>query len=381
MATQDITALFFDQEEIPMALLFGPETVVPGRRCAISSMGANFDRTQVLEALKTMFPSHLQVIIWKSASNEPVSLDSMSFEEMEQAVAFKARGEACTIVGDSLLEYNNLKAQYSSAINESERIGVLNLMKNLLFPSIFANLAANALKSYGTFTDTSTGLAMCLLDYRKLFTVDQARVQAIQNRINRALARAALPRIQDESKLSAKEAEEEISLSELAEPVQAPTKAPSLPDRTPSGKIRRKISDPSSSSSSSHHSPSSSEVEYPVEGCHTDSEKEDLSDGNDTPIVIRTAPALSHMSSQPKEASQPIPRKKLRKSKSKKSKKHRKSEKSQPKKTRVSSKKSKKHRSRKAKKALPPSSSSSEDNSQSESEESVQESAPVDQVF
>ena len=79
MASQDITALFFDQEEIPMALLFGPETVVPGRRCAISSMGANFDRTQVLEALKTMFPSHLQVIIWKSASNEPVSLDSYVF--------------------------------------------------------------------------------------------------------------------------------------------------------------------------------------------------------------------------------------------------------------------------------------------------------------
>ena len=100
-----------------------------------------------------------------------------------------------------------------------------------------------------------------------------------------------------------------------------------------------------------------------MEGCHTDSEKEDLSDGNETPIVIRTAPALPHMSSQPKEASQPIPKKKLRKSKSKKSKKHKKSEKSQPKKTRVSSKKSKKHRSRKTKKALPSLSSSSDDNS------------------
>ena len=60
------------------------------------------------------------------------------------------------------------------------------------------------------FSNTSTGLAMhmCLLDYRKLFTVDQARVQTIQNRINRSLARAALPRIQEESKLSAREAEE-----------------------------------------------------------------------------------------------------------------------------------------------------------------------------
>ena len=91
-------------------------------------------------------------------------------------MAFKARGEACTIVGDSQLEYNNLKAQYSLTINASERIGVLILMKNLLFDAIFANLAANALKSYRTFSNSSTGLAMCLLDFRKLFTVDQARV-------------------------------------------------------------------------------------------------------------------------------------------------------------------------------------------------------------
>ena len=107
-------------------------------------------------------------------------MESMSFEEMELAVAFKAKGEACNIVGDSQLEYNNLKAQYNSAINESERVGVLLAMKNLLHNAIFQNLAANALKSYGTFTDESTGLAMCLLDYRKLFTVNQARVQAIQ---------------------------------------------------------------------------------------------------------------------------------------------------------------------------------------------------------
>ena len=76
---------------------------------------------------------------------------------------------------DSQLEYNNLKAQYNSAINEPERIGVLGIMKKSVFWCYFlANLAANALKSYGPFTDTSTGLAMCLLDYRKLFTVDQA---------------------------------------------------------------------------------------------------------------------------------------------------------------------------------------------------------------
>ena len=107
MAASDITALFFDQEEVPMALLFGPETIDPGRRCAISSMGGSFDRVQALEALKAMFPSNLQVIVWKSDTNEPISPDSMTFDEMELAVAFRARSEACNIRGDSQLEYNN----------------------------------------------------------------------------------------------------------------------------------------------------------------------------------------------------------------------------------------------------------------------------------
>ena len=79
-------------------------------------MGGNFDRVQALEALKAIFPSNLQVIVWKSATNQPISWESMSFEEMELAVAFKAKGEACNIVGDSQLEYNNLKANITQLL-------------------------------------------------------------------------------------------------------------------------------------------------------------------------------------------------------------------------------------------------------------------------
>ena len=62
MEAADITAVFFAMEEVHTALLFGPEAIVPGRRCAITSLGATFDRAQVLEDLKTLFPSHLQII-------------------------------------------------------------------------------------------------------------------------------------------------------------------------------------------------------------------------------------------------------------------------------------------------------------------------------
>ena len=132
MEVPDIIAVFFAQEAAPMALLFGPECVVPGRRVAISCLETNFDRVKVLEALKTLFPSQMQVIVWKTASNEAISLESMDFEEMEMATAYKAAGEATNLLGNSQEEYNILKVQYSSAEGDSERTGVLQQMKNLL---------------------------------------------------------------------------------------------------------------------------------------------------------------------------------------------------------------------------------------------------------
>ena len=137
MEVSDITAVFFAQEEAAMALLFGPECVVPRRRVAISCLGPNFDRVKVLEALRTLFLSHSQVIIWKSATNEALTMGNMTFDEMEIAVAYKASSESSNLLGDSQEEYNNLKAQYSSALNDLERVGVLQLMKNMFFTQCY----------------------------------------------------------------------------------------------------------------------------------------------------------------------------------------------------------------------------------------------------
>ena len=93
-----------------------------------------------------------------------------------------------------------------------------------LHSAVLQNLATNALLSFGTFTETSTGLAMCLLDFRKLFTTDQSKLQPIQNRINRAIAHSALPRVQDDAKPSAKPSEN-AKLNEEPAPSQASAKS------------------------------------------------------------------------------------------------------------------------------------------------------------
>ena len=54
-----------------------------------------------MEALKTLFPSHIQVIVWKSAHNDPISIESYTFEGMEAAIAFN-------LLGDSQEEFETL---------------------------------------------------------------------------------------------------------------------------------------------------------------------------------------------------------------------------------------------------------------------------------
>ena len=287
---------------------------------------------------------------------------------MEAAIAFKARGEACNLLGDSQEEFDILKLQFSSALNESERVGVLQQMKTLLYNAVLQNLAANALKEFGSYLDESTTLRMCLLGFRKLFSVNQSRVQPIQNRINRALARVSLPRIEDDSKPSAHDDSNEVSSARKS------GSTAKLPDRAPSGRLRKQISDRSSSSSSVHES-SSSEVQFPYscEGARTDSEQEVASDGNITPIVVNLAPAKQIQS-------KPIPKKSKKSKKDGKSKKS--SSKAQPKKTRVSHKMSKKHKSRKPKyHSSFQSLGSSSDHSDSDSHGDAPDILPVAPVY
>ena len=240
------------------------------------------------------------------------------------------------------------------------------------------NLASNSLKSFGIFYQPSLDVKLCVLDYRKLFTMDKSKKQSIQTRINRTLARANLPRIKDDSKMSAEESKAVQDDPNYASQLSAQSKQISTVakpgSRAPSGRIRKQIVDPSSSSKTKPES--SSSVEHPLEVQRTDTEQE--SDGNTTPIILQTVPA-PFAEAQPKDAVAPISTKANKSKKNKKSKKS--CAESQPKKTRVSGRKSKKSNSNKSKKHVHLSSSSSAD-SGSESEDKASEPGDnIDQVF
>ena len=110
---------------------------------------------------------------------------------------------------------------------------MLQMMKNLLYDATLQNLATNSLKEFGSNLQEYTNLRMCLLGFRKLSSVNQSRVQPIQNRISRALARAFLPKIENDSKPSAPDAKDDSNDTSAARKSSSTAK---LPDRAPSGR-------------------------------------------------------------------------------------------------------------------------------------------------
>ena len=379
MAHTDIVAIFSASEDRPMAPLFGSNVVVHGKRVLISALGANFDRVDVLQALRELIVDQKQLIVWKSSTLEPLSLDMMTFEEIEAATQFKATNESSSILGDSILEYNNLKAQYLSATNDQEQAGVLNLIKELSFNATLENLAANALKGFGSFMHEPSGIRVFLLDNRKLYTFDQARVKTISNAISKENARLAKLSAQDETKMDSDSA-----------------KKPKSTKRKAKKSSHNKIA-PEDDQNEDDSGDSTSSVSIPCEGTHTDSEEDEQFSGNNTPIlaeeksVARAATPIppsfnigSVFSSTSRTADFQAQSKQKQKKLKKKDKKPRVSKpKKQPKK---SSKKNKKSKARKHKKHSSRhrvSSSSSESASEDYSSESSSssKSSSSDQVF
>ena len=160
-----------------------------------------------------------------------------------------------------------------SANNDQEQAGVLSAIKTLCFNATLENLASNALKGFGSFQHEPSGVRVFLLDNRKLYTFDQARVRNIANNIAKENARAAQLSEQDERKM----------------PSQKPK----------SSKKKSKKVVKSKSGSECEEEPellrysSSSSVSIPCEGAHTDSEEELQQEGISTPVITGEAATKS----------------------------------------------------------------------------------------
>ena len=267
MASDDCVAAFSAQIEAPLAPYYGSDLVVMGKRILMSQFSSNFDRHLVEEALQQLFPAHAQLVLMPSSDGSPLSLERMSYDQILEAVEFTVRNETYGIVSiEKRIELENLKAQYDSATNSQEKDGCLDLIRDLIHSSVLSLLSNCNLKGFGSYLDNQSGFQMLLLDNRKTYTADQGKVKAIAARIKRTKDRANL-------------------------------KSTKLPARSPSGKLRKQISDSDTDSSQA----SSTTLDVSCHGKHTSSDSE-----FEEQVPTKAASALQEGSAQ-LPASQPGP--------------------------------------------------------------------------
>ena len=154
----------------------------------------------VLEFLQATFPDKRQIILIPSSNGDNSSLDSYSFEALEQIVHFKPQVESASIIHDGNRQgYESLRGDYLAA-NDAERPSFLVFIKDFVHQELFENISSNIHKGFASWTAADVG-PLLLINNRKVYSTDQSKCRAMINRARKNIntqARAKLASTQRE---------------------------------------------------------------------------------------------------------------------------------------------------------------------------------------
>ena len=255
MASDDCSAFFSASEDVPILHYYGVEVLTMAKKISIAALGKKFSKMDIEEFLKDTYKSNKQLVLTPYYGGLAKTLYDLSFEELEELVFFKPSGETSSIIGDhNRNEYNSVRMDYIQA-SANEKPSCLVLLKEFVLAASLENLAANINKGFASYYNPVDQQQLLLLDNRKIYTMDKTKIRTLELKINKE--EAARKKSQDRAALP--------PTSELSDHQELPSKR------------QRKQVDYAEESGDS-----SSSVEYPVIGAHTDDEDED---GNLTPIL------------------------------------------------------------------------------------------------
>ena len=168
--------------ELAMLHFRGNDLVVGGKVLAISELLNKVNYVELKDYLLELFPSKDQLFLLPSSSSEDFTLSKLSVEQIKSVIFKKQSNEVRAIVaGDFKLDYDTLKASFLS-VEEEEQSCLRNKIRDFAHKHILEVIAANALKRFGTYVDPTSNKRLLLLDNKKVFTTDKARVKAAANR-------------------------------------------------------------------------------------------------------------------------------------------------------------------------------------------------------
>ena len=200
MASNDCDATFAALPAAPILHYWGIEIVTPAKKFSVASFLQKHSKMDVLEFLQATFRDKRQIILIPSSNGDNSSLDSYSFETLEQIVHFKPQVESSSIIHDGNRQgYESVRGGYLAA-SEAEKPSFLVLIKDFVHHELFENISSNIHKGFASWTAADVG-PLLLLNNRKVYSIDQNKCKATINREKRnrnTQARAKLPSVQRE---------------------------------------------------------------------------------------------------------------------------------------------------------------------------------------
>ena len=284
MSSNAINEMIAASSDVPILHFYGLEIITLAKRINISSLKLKGSKMDIEEWLKDSFGNKKQIILAPYAGGSAHSLDTLPFEDLEHLAVFKPAAESSAIVGDhNVDEYNAHRLNYIS-VSQDEKPTALDSLRVFIHNAVLENLAANIHKGFASYFNKEDSFQLLLLDNRKIYTMDKTKIKNVEAYckkqdalVKNSEARAALPPT----------SENLLDKLPIKKPAQK-QQSKSLKGGKSSGtRLRKEVCYNEQSEYSS------SSVERPDFGVHTDDETEEaqFSDrGDRTPILTEQFP-------------------------------------------------------------------------------------------
>ena len=293
MASNPCFAAFAAAEEIPILHYYGVEVFTMAKRILISALLLKGNKVDVEEFLKDTFPRKQQIILSPYRGGQSFSLNDVSYQELEDLSILKPSCEPHAIVGPhNEDEYNIHRLAYVNAAPD-EKSTSLDLLRNFIHNAVLENLSSSIHKEFASYHHPIENQRLLLLGNRKVYSTNKSKIQKFELQkkkddaaAKKSEARAALPSISSKNPAKDKPtppaSSNSLNDSAAKSIVQSPPAAKEVPKSNSETK-RRSVKEINYKEDSGN---STSSVEYPVEGKHTDDESEGEKSGSRTPIFF-----------------------------------------------------------------------------------------------
>ena len=214
MSSPTAESIVLASTEVPLVHFSGKQRVFKGRVIVVSEVLSKTNFVDFLNYLNATFASTDQIFMMPGLESEDLPLTKMSVEQITSVVLKKQSNEVRAIVpGEGKEHFDTLHATFLSASDEDKPF-LENEIRSASHRYTLEAIASNALKKFAMYWEPDLKKFILLLDNRKVFTSDKAKVKTSANKSGSRSAKALL--------------------------ASTPTN-PS--DTTPSGRPRRRIED------------------------------------------------------------------------------------------------------------------------------------------